>query len=86
MERTFEEHLDKFEARLSDFERRLVQLKNRVDSIFKLMATKEDISNLRIEVVQLESRMFKWGVGFILTNIAISTTIVFAILRMTTGM
>ncbi len=42
------------EARLSDFERRWVQLENKVDSIFKWMATKEDISKrfiMRLELI-----------------------------------
>jgi hypothetical protein len=33
------------------------------------MATKEDIANLRAEIVQMENRMLKWFVG---TAIALS--------------
>ena len=60
-----------------DMENRLIRL----ETIIVQMATKEDIANLRTEIMRelgrLEYGMLKWGVGLVLSNIGIAIAISF---------
>ncbi len=47
----------------------------RLETVIEQLATKEDIANLRTEIVQLENRIFKWGVGLVLSNIGLAIAI-----------
>ena len=41
----------------------------RIETIIERLATKEDISNLRTEISNLETRMIKYLVSLVITNI-----------------
>ena len=49
----------------------------RLETLIEQMATKEDIANLKTEIVKLESRIFKWGVGLVVSNIGVAIAISF---------
>ena len=53
----------------------------RLETIIEQMATKEDIANLRTEIMRemgrLENGMLKWGVGLVISNIGIAIAISF---------
>ncbi len=54
----------------------------RLETIIEQMATKEDIANLKTEIVRLEGKMFQWGVGLVVSNIGIAIAISFAAQKM----
>ncbi len=60
-----------------EMENRLIRL----ETIIEQMATKEDIANLRTEIMRemgrLENGMLKWGVGLVTSNIGIAIAISF---------
>ena len=53
----------------------------RLETIIERMATKEDIADLRTEIMRgmgrLENGMLQWGVGLVLSNIGIAIAISF---------
>ena len=49
----------------------------RIETIIERLATKEDISNLRTEISNLETRMIKYLVSLVITNIGTVVLIIY---------
>jgi len=51
-------------------------LEKRLGNELKDLSTKEDISNIRIDMANMETRIIKWNVGTIITAIGLTVAIV----------
>ncbi|SHN25188.1 hypothetical protein SAMN05192549_106184 [Duganella sacchari] len=72
-----EQRIDRLEDSVGDTKQRLV----RIEEQLKYMATKEDVANLRGDLLLMETRMLKWFVGTAIALSATVSTIVFAITK-----
>lgn len=72
-----EQRIDRLEDSVGDTKQRLV----RIEEQLKYMATKEDVANLRGDLLLMETRMLKWFVGTAIALSATVSTIVFAIAK-----
>lgn len=45
------------------------RLEKRLESELKDLSTKEDISNIRIDMINMETRIIKWNVGAIIATL-----------------
>ena len=51
-------------------------LEKRLGNELKDLSTKEDISNIRIDMANMETRIIKWNVGTIIAAVGITVAIV----------
>ena len=51
-------------------------LEKRLENELKDLSTKEDISNIRIDMANMETRIIKWNVGTIIAAVGITVAIV----------